>query len=253
MKILFLAKESSSSLFMYNSINEDFEINRVIFEDSISKKRLFKRRVKKLGLLKVIGQLIFQTFVVKILKITSKNRISEIVSEYKLDNSIVDKDKRTKVESINSQQCIDLIKSYCPDVIIVNGTRIISKKVLNSSNAIIINTHIGITPKYRGVHGGYWALTNNDIMNFGVTVHLIDSGIDTGDIVYQDKVGFTSEDNFVTYPYLQLVKGIQLMKKTLSDVGNNELKPYKNSLESKLWYHPTICQYLYYRVFKKVK
>jgi folate-dependent phosphoribosylglycinamide formyltransferase PurN len=72
------------------------------------------------------------------------------------------------------------LKAINPDLVIVNGTRIISKKVLSSINSKFVNIHVGITPKYRGVHGTYWALVNNDVENSGVTVHFVDEGIDTG-------------------------------------------------------------------------
>ena len=49
---------------------------------------------------------------------------------------------------------------------ILNGTRIVSKKVISSIGCLFINTHCGITPKYRGVHGGYWAIYNNDLNNY---------------------------------------------------------------------------------------
>jgi methionyl-tRNA formyltransferase len=42
----------------------------------------------------------------------------------------------------------------------------------SSINSKFVNIHVGITPKYRGVHGTYWALVNNDVENSGVTVHL---------------------------------------------------------------------------------
>ncbi|MFT4646131.1 MAG: folate-dependent phosphoribosylglycinamide formyltransferase PurN, partial [Planctomycetota bacterium] len=42
------------------------------------------------------------------------------------------------------------------DVIIVNGTRIISSKVLESMPALFINIHTGVTLQYGGVHGAYW-------------------------------------------------------------------------------------------------
>ena len=45
---------------------------------------------------------------------------------------------------------------------VVNGTRILSRRMLESIDAVFLNMHVGITPKYRGVHGGYWALANGD-------------------------------------------------------------------------------------------
>ena len=68
----------------------------------------------------------------------------------------------TRVSSINSHECIAELQRLRPDVIVVNGTRIISKKVLQAVPCPFINTHAGITPLYGGVHGGYWALANND-------------------------------------------------------------------------------------------
>ena len=44
----------------------------------------------------------------------------------------------------------------------------------------VINMHAGITLRYRGVHGGYWALAEQHPEWVGTTVHLVDPGIDTG-------------------------------------------------------------------------
>ncbi len=45
--------------------------------------------------------------------------------------------------------------------------------------------HAGITLRYRGVHGGYWALAEQHPEWVGTTVHLVDPGIDTGGILAQ--------------------------------------------------------------------
>jgi methionyl-tRNA formyltransferase len=74
------------------------------------------------------------------------------------------------------------------DVIIVNGTRIISSKVLESMPALFINIH-GITLQY----GGAWsilALVSNDKENCGVIVDKLDQGIDTGEIITQCTIKF---------------------------------------------------------------
>ncbi len=73
-------------------------------------------------------------------------------------------------------------------MVLVVGTRIISRKVLVAVAAPFINYHDGITPKYRGIHGGYWASAQSDLANFGVTVHLVDPGIDTGEVLYQARL-----------------------------------------------------------------
>lgn len=253
MKIIMLAKESDSTRFMYNAINSKFKISTVIIEVGIDKKKILKKRIKRLGFFNVLGQLFFQIVIYKILVVFGKKRKQELIKYYSLDNSKIKEEKVVRVNSINDNKTIEIIKEYNADIIIVNGTRIISKKVLSSTNAKFINTHVGITPKYRGVHGGYWALANNDKSNFGVTVHLIDEGIDTGDILYQSNIQVSSQDNFTTYPILQINTGIQLMLKALKDYREGDLKPYNRELESKLWYHPTALQYIYYRLKLGVK
>jgi methionyl-tRNA formyltransferase len=171
----------------------------------------------------------------------------------KLNEKEIPEEKIIKVSSINDLDTINILQSNTPDMIIVSGTRIISKQILESVSIPFINIHAGITPKYRGVHGMYWALVNNDIENAGVTVHFVDKGIDTGQIIKQKKIVHTSQDNFVTYPLLQLFEGLEILRQAIYEYFNGELKQIDNRLESRLWYHPTIWQYLYYRFTTGIK
>jgi len=52
---------------------------------------------------------------------------------------------------------------------------------------------------------------------------------------------------------LQLAEGIILLKKALLDIVANRVKFQKNDLESKVWYHPTIWQYIFYRIVHNKK
>ena len=113
--------------------------------------------------------------------------------------------------------------------------------------------HAGITPKYRGVHGTYWALYNKDAANSGVTVHLVDPGIDTGGVLYQARVTVTNKDNFTTYPIIQLAEGIQFLLSASKDALSKNLNIKEVTKESTLWYHPTIWQYLAKRISGAVK
>lgn len=242
-----LARPGYSTNILFHSLKNDFEIETVILEKPVAASELLKKRIKKLGWWKVAGQLLFQLSIAKILKRTSRKRKKEILKEYGLENTIVPENKIMKVASVNSSECIEALQKVKPELIIVCGTRIISKSVLESLPVKFMNIHAGITPKYRNVHGGYWALVNNDMENCGVTVHLVDEGIDTGTIIYQQKIPVTKRDNFATYPVLQLAEGIIYLKRAINDFFENKLILQKNNLESRLWYHPTIWQYIYYR------
>ena len=235
-KILILAGGGASTRLMFNGINNDFFIEQVIIEKPVHKRLMLMRRVKTLGL-----------------KILSKERITEIIENNNLTDNEIDERIITKVDSVNSEETIAILRKFRPDVVVVNGTRIIKKEILDAINVIFINTHVGITPRYRGVHGGYWALTESDIEHCGVTVHLVDSGIDTGGVLYQNVIRPTAKDNFNTYPYLQIAAAIPLMKKAIFDVSNRTYIIKESDSCSKLWSHPTILEYLRHRVLRGVK
>jgi methionyl-tRNA formyltransferase len=158
-----------------------------------------------------------------------------------------------KVSSINSEKCIEALKSIRPDLVLVNGTRIISGKVLNCVNAKFIYIHAGITPRYRGVHGAYWAVVNKDKENCGVSTHFVDEGIDTGNIIYQSIIEVTEKDNFVTYPYLQLAYGINDLRKAIGDYFSGNITVIDSKLESSLRTHPTLFQYIKFYLLYKAK
>ncbi len=252
-KLLILASKGISTNILYNSLKDEFNVEAVIVEKPVSAKNFLKKRIKKLGIGKVIGQILFQLSIVPVLNFASSKRKKEIFEKYNLKSTTLPEKKVIEVNSVNSFECISLIKKINPELVIVNGTRIISKEVLDSTPIKFLNIHAGITPKYRNVHGGYWAVVNNDLSNCGVTVHLVDKGIDTGKIINQQVIAITSKDNFVTYPLLQIAEGIICLKKALKDIFENKLAVKSNNLESKLWYHPTFWQYIYYRLVHKKK
>jgi methionyl-tRNA formyltransferase len=243
-KIVFLASDCESSRWVYNSIINDFEIAAAIIETPVSKKALFKGRVKKIGIVKVLGQAMFSVLVVPILKRKTAARKAILEEEYGLNNAPFDSHTVCRVVSVNNEACKQLLQQIQPDVVLVNGTRIISNKILQCTNATFINMHAGITPWYRGSHGGYWALYNNDPDNFGTTIHLVDTGVDTGGILKQVFINPTKADNFATYPVLQVANGIIALKEVLPKIINGNYEINKHTDKGKMYYQPTIWQYL---------
>lgn len=256
-KIMMIVGDWNYPRFVYNSLKDEFNIDSIIIDRGESKSIFLKRRIKRLGLIHVVGQLLFRLIALPYINFSSKNRIKEILNQNNIKESSFTKEKLIEVESINSIQGHDILKSINPDIVIIVTTRILSKKTLGITNAKFINIHSGITPLYRGLHGAYWALINNDKKHCGVTVHLVDEGIDTGGILYQGTIidTITPKDNFMSYTILQLAKALPLLKKAVRDVllDNIRIKESQNVIDQKLFYHPTLWFYLFNRLFKGVK
>lgn len=253
--IVILGGKGHSVRMMYNELKNNFFIERVILESPPNKIKFIKNRIKKFGYTKVLGQILFSLFTVRILNILYRNRKKEILKNFNLSLSKIPKEKVVYVNSVNSDHSIEQINSCRSKYLIVCGTRIISRKTLNSIEKSFINIHAGITPKYRGVHGAYWALINNDMDSCGVTVHFVDKGVDTGKIIAQSTIKISKNDSFVTYPLIQFAVGLSLLKKILFDFFNGieRNKFISSNNESYQYYHPTIWYYFYAFFKHKVK
>ena len=79
-KIIMLVGGDHSSYGIYNALKSEFNISNVILEEPKSTKVFIKRRIKKLGIIKVIGQILFQKGIVPFLRMGSQKRIDEIPS-----------------------------------------------------------------------------------------------------------------------------------------------------------------------------
>jgi methionyl-tRNA formyltransferase len=86
-------------------------------------------------------------------------------------------------------------------------------------------------------------LYNKDIENFGTTIHLVDSGVDTGAVLKQAFIKPEKEDNFTTYPILQVAAGIEALKLVIPQVSEGNFTTSTNTEKGKMYYQPTISQY----------
>jgi folate-dependent phosphoribosylglycinamide formyltransferase PurN len=243
--------QAGPTLAVCNYLLERLPACKIIYERPESRKDFLQRRVKKLGVLTVAGQIAFQSLVVPLLKKFSAKRIAQIKSEFGMRATQA---PGTVVFSLNSQQAIALIKALEPACIVIAGTRILSSEFLQNFCCPIINIHAGITPLYRGVHGAYWALAEKRSELCGVTVHRLDAGIDTGEVLAHETFDPSPKDNFVTYPWIQLGLGLRLLVKLLPDVISGRAAVCAPlTSESKLRTHPTIWGYCWRRVVHGVK
>jgi len=229
---------------VYNRLASQFGPFPAIIEQPVSRAALLRNRVRKLGLRSTLSQLVFMTAIRPLLSHAARERLGEIAIEHGLNDNPIPEAHVQQIQSVNAPETIAALRAISPKVIVVNGTRIIAKRVLESAPAVFINTHSGITPKYRGAHGGYWALANGDPDRCGVTIHLVDPGIDTGAVVAQAIIVPTAKDSFVTYPYLQLAAALPLLVDAVSKALDNKLTAQPSKGESAVWYHPGALQYL---------
>src|SRR3990167_11366535 len=90
--------------------------------------------------------------------------------------------------SINHPESLKCIASYQPELIVsILGNEIFKKPFIDLAKEGVINLHTALLPKYRGLMPTFWVLKNKEKYT-GVSVFYVDEGIDSGDIILQEKV-----------------------------------------------------------------
>ncbi len=86
-----------------------------------------------------------------------------------------------EVGSLASDEGVTAVRSLQPDLAIAAGAGILRAPLLAVPRLGTLNAHMGLLPRYRGMNVAEWARFHGDAV--GCTVHLVDPGIDTGDIL----------------------------------------------------------------------
>lgn len=130
------------------------------------------------------------------------------------------------------------------DFIISYGYRfLIPKRVVEHYTGKIINLHISYLPWNRGADPNLWSFLEDTPK--GVTIHYIDEGLDTGDIIAQQKIFFL-EDETLSTSYQKLTNEIEsLFKKVWPEIRvrknkriiQSEKGSYHNSRDKEKYTH----------------
>ena len=92
-----------------------------------------------------------------------------------------------------------------------------------------VNIHMGLLPEYRGVNGIRWALLNGESQT-GATMHFVDEGIDTGDMIARAAFPIEENDDIRTLMIKSRSAGIALLKTFWPQIvtGNVKAQPQDN-------------------------
>lgn len=124
--------------------------------------------------------------------------------------------------SVNSAESIGEIGRFKADLhVSMSYDQILRETILALPPRGTLNCHAGALPFYRGRNPLTWAIINGE-EEFGVTVHWVDLGIDTGDIVVQIKKPIRPHDTYATLLALAEDLCAGALVKAISDVYENK-------------------------------
>lgn len=102
--------------------------------------------------------------------------------------------------------------------------KILKREILNLPKYEAINLHMAPLPDYRGCNQFTFAIINKE-KEFGTTLHIMDEGVDSGDILYEKRFGIDS--NIVVGDLYKLTekKSVELFEENIDNIINLDYKP----------------------------
>ena len=119
---------------------------------------------------------------------------------------------------INGEDFATFLRDIKPDVIAVLGSSVIKSNIISIPSMAMINLHSGLSPYYRGIWSYGWPIVNGEPEYIGVTVHHINRGIDTGDIICQTKPFLDESDDLNTLFLKVIAEGIELVVSAIEQI-----------------------------------
>lgn len=118
-------------------------------------------------------------------------------------------------------------------IVVVAYGRILPRWMLDLPPLGALNLHASLLPKYRGAAPIQWAIAQGE-RETGVTIIRIDEGLDTGDILLQQKIAIAENDTAVTLAPRLAESGARLMVESLRrlEQGSLQATPQAHSQET---------------------
>ncbi|AWW00929.1 methionyl-tRNA formyltransferase [Arcticibacterium luteifluviistationis] len=122
---------------------------------------------------------------------------------------------------LKNPEFLETLKGYNADLQIVVAFRMLPELVWAMPKFGTFNLHGSLLPQYRGAAPINWAVINGETET-GVTTFFIEKEIDTGKIIFKEKLAINDDDNAGTIHDKLMVIGANLVLKTVKAIENND-------------------------------
>ena len=160
----------------------------------------------------MVGDVEREKFLMRIANQPVPPRLTQLISGRKIPAYYV--------SNHNDDTCKELLEADIPDLLVLGGTRIIKPKILELPRQSTVNSHPGLLPWLRGSASVGWALYKD--MPQGATVHFVEPGIDTGDIIVSRQLPVYRHDTYESINHRIAILAGELMAEAVSSIKNGD-------------------------------
>lgn len=128
---------------------------------------------------------------------------------------------------IKTEEAVATLRSFDADIYVVAAYgQILSEEILSIPKKGCVNVHTSLLPKYRGSSPIQWAIIEGETQT-GVTVMQMDAGMDTGDILFTQKVAIDPKETGGSLHDKLADTGAALIVKALDEIEKGNVNPVK--------------------------
>lgn len=142
------------------------------------------------------------------------------VKEFAVENGLT----VLQPEKLKDPEFLEDLRALQADLQVVVAFRMLPEVVWNMPPKGTFNLHASLLPEYRGAAPINWAVINGE-KKTGVTTFFLKHEIDTGDIIFQEEVPISQNDNAGTVHDKLMEVGARLVVKTVEAVALDNIKP----------------------------
>jgi methionyl-tRNA formyltransferase len=122
----------------------------------------------------------------------------------------------------NSPRAVAQLEQWSPDLAIFTGGNILRDQVLKVPRLGILNAHLALLPEIRGMSSPEWTLLCGVLL--GVTIHFMDSGVDTGPILLRREfAGADGCDSLADLRNKMIAEGIELIAEAVAGLDRGTI------------------------------
>jgi len=258
-KVIFLCCNGLYQRYLIQRTAEEFQLTGVIIrEDPQAKGSMWQRIIRHINPMEFVKYLIARISLHRD-KLLNRSLVKKLFYIDNEEPSIPGKVPVLKVANINDPAAVTFVNDLKPDIVCVNGTNLLRKPMLDLAPLIpygFINLHTGLSPYARGGNCNLHMLLEGHPEWVGITIHHIDPGIDSGDIIITAQVEMEEKDTYEIIDAKSFHLGIEMLLVAIQQLKEGRAARVKQWENGKLFlkrtgyvYHP----YLHVKVNRMIK
>ena len=150
------------------------------------------------------------------------------------------------VATPNNAESQAVLERAQPDVIIALCKNMLARRIFRTARVGTFVLHPGICPEYRNAHGCFWALAHDDLARVGMTMLMIDEGVDTGPIYGYFGCEFDEvNESHIVIQHRMVLDNLDAIAERLREVATRQAQPIDvGDRRSGSWGQPWLSSYL---------